>query len=152
MILAIGIENIEVVESLIQNGAVIDFSVNGGWTPITIAISKNNMKIIQILITNGANINQQGLGQTPLSMAVEHGNKDMVKLLVENGATINIHGANGGTPFHVAILMKHVEIIKYFIDMGADLQFRTKNFKLTSIELALKSEEIPVLKTLCYNQ
>ena len=79
----------------------------------------------------------------------------MVKLLVEKGATINTHERNGTTPLINAISFNRMKIIQFLQSVGADLQFRTKTFKENAIEFALYNrynKDIPILKTLSYNQ
>ena len=77
-------------------------------------------------------------------------NLDIVKVLVENGASINTHDGCGGTPFHYAVSEKHIEIVTYFMESGADLKLKTKHFKNNSIELALRCNSINTLKKLVY--
>ena len=73
-----------------------------------------------------------------------------MRLLVENGANINYNYVKGMTPFQYAIKEKHLEIVNFLMENGADLKIRTKNSKNNAIELALKEGEINIVKKLIY--
>ena len=77
-------------------------------------------------------------------------NLDIVKLLVENGASINTRDGYGGSPFHNAVSEKHMEILTFFMENGADMRLKTKHFRNNSIELALKGYSINILKKLIH--
>ena len=85
---------------------------------------------------------------SPLSAAVYKDYFDIVKLLVENGASINLNDGTGVSPFHSAVLHKDMEILTYFLENGANLSSRTKNNRNDAIELALKKNQITIMKML----
>ena len=114
---------------------------------LTYAISYEKVEALKVLIANGAIIDlRNGGGNSPLS----RNNLEIVRLLVENGVKINSNYVKGKTPFQRAIKEKHLEIIDFLMENGADLKIRTKNSKNNAIELALKEDEINIVKKLIY--
>ena len=123
---------------------------NASWTPLTLAIEMN-FEAVKLLIANGANIDLcNGFGISPLSIAVYRNKLDVVKFLVQNGASININDGDGRTPFQNAVVEEHMEIITYLMENGADIQRRTNYFRHNSIELALKKNQINIMKKISF--
>ena len=55
-----------------------------------------------------------------LHWAASFGTEDMIKLLVEHGFNINAVNSDGCTPLHDAVQRKDFNIVKLFLDSGAD--------------------------------
>lgn len=99
-----------------------------GETPLHFALSGNNIKIdlIKFLIENGCSVNDRNKNNlTPLLSATKNASIDLeiVKYLCEEAnAEINIKDNDGNTPILSALkFTKKLELIKYFIDRGADV-------------------------------
>ena len=60
-------------------------------------------------------------GLTPLNMAVMSNNMDICRLLVAYGADVNKATPNLPAPLILAIGLRNEELIKFFIDSGADV-------------------------------
>ena len=119
-----------------------------GFTSLMFAIGNKCLEVVRLLIENGADVNQQ-FGKhsqvTPLTQAIEKGDLEMVQLLVQNGANVNLDlpqrdpkeflgtgttehytirwGSvyGGGTALFAAIRSGNIEIIKYLVENGADV-------------------------------
>ena len=65
---------------------------------------------------------------------------------------MNTRDRNGSTPFQDAVIEKHMEIISFFMDIGADLKIKTKYYRNNSVELALKGNAINIIKKLIHHQ
>nr|CAG4709250.1 unnamed protein product [Naegleria fowleri] len=84
---------------------------------------------------------------TPLYAACHFGLIEVVKILIEKGANVNQINYGYGedwSPLHVAVYMKHKDVIELLIANHADLNYREK-FNRTPLDLAKQvnaSEEI----------
>ena len=80
-----------------------------------------------------------------MNAAVFTGNIHIVGFLVTNGATIDYpkHPYNGLSPFHYAVRLGHVEIIKYMISEGADVTLKgdSNYYGEANLEIAKKALE-----------
>lgn len=86
--IAILMNDLNEVESLLANGHNINEKNEEGLTPLGEATILNNYKIVKYLIKNGANIN--GTNKfIPLIISAETGNAKIMQLLLENGADAN---------------------------------------------------------------
>ena len=82
--------------------------------------------------------NNKGLNVTPLQMACLANNTGVAKALVLNaGADVNFFKQDSGnfTPLHVAILTRNLELVRFFIENGAD----------QTLVITIKGEEKSVL-------
>jgi len=97
--LAAIMDNKEIVDLLLANGADVNAKAEGDVTPLLIAISKKDKRMVELLLANGANVNTiiDG-GATPLHFAYLGGNKEIIDLLIANGADVTAKDDNGLTP------------------------------------------------------
>ena len=126
---------IEIVKTLISNGARVYAIDNEGRTPLHIVAFNGDKKIAKILISKGANVNSQDkYGETPLHSAAFNGEIEIVKTLISNGADVNVKNKEGKTPLHIALLslekvgnqktevsISRSEIVKTLILNGANV-------------------------------
>jgi ankyrin repeat protein len=112
--------NLDQIQSLLNDGADINFIGEMGVTPLFYACKNSNIKIIKFLLNNGASIDLQikDSGFTPLHFAAQEGQFDILKLLVESGANVNAKDDWGNGPLWRA--GNKIEIGKYLISKGAD--------------------------------
>lgn len=93
----------EVVEKLIEKGALLDAKDKNGKIPLH-------------YICNTYNDAPDGV----LSLQI-------AKLLVEKGSSINVKDKEGNTPLHVATWRRKIDIAKILIDFGADINLKNNN-------------------------
>ena len=80
---AVDSDDKEIVELLVNNGADVNATHNGGGTPLHWAARKGHKQIVELLIANGANVNAQDEdGGTPLFHA---SNPEIADLLRKHG-------------------------------------------------------------------
>lgn len=124
-----------VVELLINKGANVNVQGENG-TALHEAAIANLKDIAELLIKNGANLNVRDKSSyTPLYYASTFAwggkrNKndwDIARSLVSNGAEVNMKSGSSDTPLHSAALYAPEEIVRLFIDKGANV-----NVKLAS--------------------
>lgn len=125
------------VNALLAAGADIDRFGNNGRTALMSALSGNHYGIVKRLIDNGADPNAGGSDNlTVLMLAVrwsrqglEHNRRtgvEAVDLLIEAGADVNkvVTGQRdlpgSGTALNQAIYQNNVELVRRFLDAGAD--------------------------------
>ena len=84
--------HLEVVQYLVEHGAVIDQSDNHLHKTALLAASfQRHFDIVKYLVEKGANVNAQSFnGFTPLHDAAYVGNFQIVQFLVEHGADVHI--------------------------------------------------------------
>ena len=108
---AIGRDNIDVTEYLIQAGANVNL-IGRYSSPLVSAILKRNVPIVINLISHGANVNDITDYGTPLIAAVTSGVPMIVEVLLENHADINAVDAEGDTAFSLAVYEENSEIVE----------------------------------------
>ena len=125
---AILYNNAEIVELLLENGAMIYDELE--WLmkfPSLISALENpdiDMRIVQLLLQYGADCDSVYDDYTPLIMAIENGNIDAVELLIESGANVNVQ-TQGRRSIQTTALIEasqngNVEIVRLLLENGAD--------------------------------
>ncbi|XP_044729552.1 serine/threonine-protein phosphatase 6 regulatory ankyrin repeat subunit A-like [Chrysoperla carnea] len=113
--------NIDIIDLLIKNKADVNIRNNNGATPLQIAVANGQKVAAAFLIKNKAEVNAtHKYGLTPLHTAVIKGNKEIVNLLIKNKAKVNAK-SDHGTPLQLAMIIAHLEILKFLIAKGADI-------------------------------
>jgi len=77
----------DILELLIQKGAIIDASKQDGQTALWFAAEKGQMETLEILVRNGADVNVIGWeGDSALEVARKYGHQEVVDYLQNAGA------------------------------------------------------------------
>ncbi len=91
---------------------------------LVIAIQHNDLKLVKIAISQGADINGDAYNtSTPLmACAQKIGiNLAILEVLIQSGANIEAKDFTGGTALERAVLHKNVNVIKFLIKCGANV-------------------------------
>jgi len=106
--------NLELVRTLLQNGADVNQVDNYGDTPLIIASNRGYLDIVNVLIQKNANVNYTNIrcGSTALFWAVHMGKSDIVNVLIQNGAKVNQADIRGDTPLLLASKRGYPDIVK----------------------------------------
>ena len=131
--------NADVLQTLLEYGAVVHLASDMKDTPLMIAASKGYILISEILIHNHAHINHKNLdGNTAVHFAAQNGHCDLINLLRRNGAIINVVCAEGQTPLFVAASNGHLKALKYLLTVESFVDF-PDNTETTPLMAALKN-------------
>ena len=122
-------QDIEVIKTLISEGADVNAKDKFGLTPLHVAADNGNIEITKFLVSSGAKVDaKDNDGETPLNMAVERiGSIAVVEFLVSKGANVNRKFDDGTTPLINAVLSKRTEIVEFLVYKGADVNTKTKH-------------------------
>ena len=151
----------EVLNCLTKNGADINASSKRMLTPLMIAAKMGCINAVTFLMEHGAIVDLQDkdgktalhyavhgcdttrdvsrcLGtQNPLMTPVEKGHVSVATFLIEHGANVNLQDKYGRSALHHAVHGSDasLEILKCLIEIGADVNARTK-IKRTPLMMA----------------
>lgn len=125
---AIGENQTEIVEILLQHNARLSGMDNNGWSPINLAAHRGNVQIVQLLLEHGADIETPIVGSswTALNLAVGMCHFDLVRCLLERGANIATVDDKGFTPINSACCSGSVDIFNLLLAHGADIATSSK--------------------------
>ena len=154
----------EIVSLLISRGLAVQTVSKSDFTPLHDAAYGGNIKIVKLLIDHGAAIYAADqLGKRPLDLAIERGHAQIVPLLkplhlaAERGdlisvknivgkipKSINLKDEKGWSPLHLAVKNGHLEIAKFLIDRGAEINARGVR-GVTPLRMALDCGQKPTV-------
>jgi ankyrin repeat protein len=118
----------ELMELLLDAGAVIDAKADDENTAFFLSIRSGNVKAFRFLISHKANTSMSCKGFSPLGVAAYTGQVVMAKLIVEElKADVNKYDPLGGTPICWAALAGQDAMILFLAEQGADINAKTKN-------------------------
>jgi ankyrin repeat protein len=101
-------------------------------SPLEIAIRHRNIDAVKALISRGYDLNRaHSDGKLPINWVSEI---HIAKLLIEHGCNINQLNSTGMTPLHYAVMYKDYDVVRCFIELGADIG----NINTTLTELAIQ--------------
>lgn len=93
----------EILRTLLESTADVDFGHQYTYTPLTLAVHRNHLEIAKLLLIKGANPNLAApYGELPLQSSIRQQNQEMTRLLLVYGANFEAKDGNGTTPLGVA--------------------------------------------------
>lgn len=120
-----------IVELLLQKGAIPFIPDIYGKTPFLISVEKENQAMIECLLKN--NINPNGCnyldGFTPLMQAAYDGNVRIMEALLNCKGGTNVHAEDkdGYTALHFAAKQGHLSAVRLLFQHGVNSFQKTKN-------------------------
>jgi ankyrin repeat protein len=78
--------NLEIVKSLISEGADVNAKDNYGFTALMHAVVGGSLEIVKLLVSAGADINATVYNTSPLLIAYQMGHDEIVEYLIASGA------------------------------------------------------------------
>lgn len=115
--------NVNKFKKLIEKGNFLYKKDEDGFTLLHHAAFEGNFEIIDILMENNIDIDTPANnGHTPLSLATEEGHLDLVKKLLKAGAELKTYKDDLNWTFlHLAIDSENIEMVKFFLNKGIDV-------------------------------
>lgn len=115
--------HVEVVRTLIANGADVNAQDVFGRTPLHLAVG--HPPVVGLLIEAGANVDARDfISNTPLHRAVP--NLEVVDALISAGANVQARNTSGNTPLDVAMRYgnsrRAVAVVQRLVDAGAGVE------------------------------
>ena len=141
--------NIEIITTLLECGADINYTTSNDATPLHAAASEGHVEAIKTLLNNEADINCTASdGSTPLHFAVAKGRLEATETLLERGATVDCQTTTSKkTPLHGAALLKDPLIIAVLISNGAFINHHDID-GVTPLHVAALKGNMPAITTL----
>lgn len=142
--------DLESVKSFVQDKhvSVDSRSLGSGETPLLKAVQGGHFKVVEYLINAGANINHvDKWGYNCVLWAVDQNNTDinMIKYLISYGANFKIKDKkNGYTVLHWAAFHDNLTLVKYLIELSADINAKSVKGE-TPLDLAAQAGSLDVL-------
>ncbi|MCX8065158.1 MAG: ankyrin repeat domain-containing protein [Candidatus Hydrogenedentes bacterium] len=146
---AVKISDIKIVESLLNKGADIEILDRNRFTPLLFSISVGEDEVSKYIIERGANLEAKDKnGNGVLHLCAEKGKLELVKFVFEkSGGKIDINNVNRKkeTPLHIAVRNNREDIVKYFVDNGADINAKDSS-GASPLSIALEVDNLALAK------
>ena len=117
----------EVVNFLLEQGAVADAKADNGFTPLMFAAMGGHAELVKLFLDKGAAIEgKHQLGVTPLMWAAQHGHIDVVRLLLARGAAVDGPNDHGQGALMRAAIKGHADVVAALLERGAAIEARDR--------------------------
>lgn len=128
----------EIVEILLAAGARVNATASDDrGTALMSAVTRAHVDIIRTLLTAGADVSPKNTyGFNAFTSAVAAGNEEVAGMLLEAGAKVN-DGAHGLTPLQFAASSGSVDMIRFLVSRGADVNYGAKKGEQTALLSAI---------------
>lgn len=131
----------QVIEYLVEKGAMVDAEDQFGNTPLLCASEKSCLTTVKYLLMLGANIDQKNSdGYTALHLA---DGVEILRMFLDNGLDINGCSNYGDTPLHMAAMRGNLECVKLLLEIGADDSI-LNNKNETALEVAEERDNFEI--------
>ncbi|XP_054822597.1 potassium channel AKT1-like isoform X1 [Prosopis cineraria] len=106
---------------LLEHGAYPNIRDYDGSVPLWEAVVGRHESVSKLLVENGANLECGDVGQFAC-IAAEQNNLSLLKDIVRHGGDVALsRNYDGTTALHIAVCEGSVEIVKFLLDQGADV-------------------------------
>ncbi|KAK4401140.1 Potassium channel AKT1 [Sesamum angolense] len=112
--------NLECVLLLLDYGADPNRRDSEGNVPLWDALLGKHEPVIKALVDNGATLSSGDVGQFAC-FAAEQNDLDLLKQITKFGGDVTLLNSLGTTALHTAISEENIEIVKFMIEQGADI-------------------------------
>lgn len=140
---------LQVVKSLLSNGARVNARSNRGESPLYTAAESSHVEVVRVLLAHGADPNPSGNNAwQPLLAVAGNGNLQIAKMLIEAGADVQTSVSDERfIPFHTAAREDHSDLLRLFIEAGTPVDLNIGNY-LTALHLAVSNSKLAAARTL----
>ena len=111
----------EIINILLKEGADLNYSVDGGETPIHLAARNGLIHPVEFLLGHGVDPNLRTAdGDTPLHWASFRGSSEVIGILLKSGADITAQNNAGESVLHTCMhYASHEETVDVLLAQGA---------------------------------
>ena len=145
----------DVVKRLIELKANVNIKNKGGASPLSAAVSNNHKGIINLLLDAGAKLTSSSSDLSPLHTASQIGNIQLVRSIVSKQSDdsviqtlVNAKGPDNQTPIHFAVSSGNLNIVKYLLKHGADVNALVESTLATPLHMAALKGHQQIIETL----
>uniref|UniRef100_A0A672QP61 Ankyrin 3 n=1 Tax=Sinocyclocheilus grahami TaxID=75366 RepID=A0A672QP61_SINGR len=139
---------LEIVQQLLQKGALPNAATTSGYTPLHLAAREGHQEIAALLLEQGTSLSAATKkGFTPLHVAAKYGQLEVANLLLQKKAVPDAAGKTGLTPLHVAAHYDNQRVALLLLDQGASPHSAAKN-GYTPLHIAAKKNQLEIGTTL----
>ncbi|MFC4097193.1 ankyrin repeat domain-containing protein [Euzebyella saccharophila] len=122
-------------------------------TPLNAAVTHRHFPVIDLLLDFGADINFESseilsFSRTPLAIACHNGDKEMAEFLLQRGAQIDLMSGIYGNPLHAAIESNNLLLLRFILEMNANVEAKIGVYLDTPICAAARSGNKEAIKLL----
>ena len=146
--------NVEIVHSLIKNGAKVNSLTDKSLNVIHFACQGKKVNILlyfDIYHKDKINFNSTDKkNSTPLHWACFSNSYECAEFLLNKGVQMNIKDNDGNTPLHLAIIKDAIRILRLLLQKGAKTGIRN-NKEETPMQLARNRKRIEIYEMLKNN-
>ena len=105
-----------------------DIADNNGWTAFLNSVQSGSYELVKFFVEKGADIHETTkAGENCLHIAACHGHLNLCQTLIDDhGFEKNIADNNGWTALHISAQSGSYELVKFFVEKGADIHEKTK--------------------------
>ena len=144
---AVGHENEEMVQFLIDQNANLKYQSKNGYTALMIAAQNGSVNIAKLIILKDATtLDQENIyiNFTLLMIAVKCGRENIVQFLIDLNANVRYRNEDGVTALMIAVLCGYVDIAEKIILKDATTidQVDNKNFTPLMFAVVRENEEM----------
>lgn len=145
--------NINIMQYLIDNGIDVNGKADdNGDTPLLWAVTgQNPYEASKLLIENGADVNAANDGGVAPATILAASTPKVVKLLKDNGADLDTKFLDYYPPIAIAAGAGNLEIVKAFVENGADVNYYPNDINYTAIFHAIDQGHYEVAEYLFKN-
>ncbi|CAI7605082.1 unnamed protein product [Penicillium glandicola] len=149
---AISRDDLPRVQELLDQGLDIESrdSVNGGQTPLIVAVGYDKVDIVELLLLRGANANAKTLHseETALISASSSGRYQIILWILEHGnPDLEARDRNGRTALMRASAQGYTREVQVLVKAGADIEAKDRNGRTALME-ASRLDHDPTVKLL----
>jgi ankyrin repeat protein len=141
--------DVTIVEMLLAAGANVNAAVSQtGETALQNAVTREHSDIVAVLLKHKADVSVKNTyGFNAFTSAVAANNQEIAAMLLDAGAKID-DGAHGMPPLQFAASGGKVEMIRFLVKRGADVNYGVKTKGQTALLYAIFGGHIEAVKTL----
>ncbi|XP_066260043.1 ankyrin repeat domain-containing protein 16-like [Euwallacea similis] len=137
--------SLSIVQSLVVEGAEINYPNKDGWTCVHILARERGLDILDYLIEKELIVDLKTRnGRTALHITALHGNKQILCRLLKY-LDVNSKDGCGNTPLHEALLGQHLDLARILVENKADIHL-TNNSGLSVLHLVAIQDKIEVIE------